>query len=156
MYCDADYAGDKETRRSTSGMIVMMNGGSISWSSRLQQLVALSSAESEIYAVADSVKEALQVKLMCEDCGLRKHGEPMTAWEDNAVAIHLGHVLRGNNEQKHFAVRLRFLWRHIQCKNIEFAKVDTKEQLADAFIKQLLGPALINFRNKVLKSNKGH
>ena len=156
MYCDADYAGDKETRRSTSGMIVMMNGGPISWSSRLQKLVALSSAESEIYAVADSVKEALHVKLMCEDCGLREPGEPMTVWEDNAAAIHLGHGLRGNNKQKHFAVRLRFLWEHIQCKNIEFAKIDTKEQLADAFTKQLPGPAFLNFRNKVLKSNKGH
>ena len=76
MFCDADYAGDKETRRSTSGMIVMMNGGSISWSSRLQKLVALPSAESEIYAFADSVKEALHVKLMCEDCGLREPGIP--------------------------------------------------------------------------------
>jgi hypothetical protein len=106
MFCDVDYAGDKETRRSTSGMIVMMNGGPISWSSRLQKLVALSSAESEIYAVADLVKEALHVKLMCEDCGLREPGVPMTVWEDKAAAIHLGHGLRGNNKQKHFAVRL--------------------------------------------------
>ena len=156
MFCDADYAGDKETRRSTSGMIVMMNGGPISWSSRLQKLVALSSAESEIYAVADSVKEALHVKLMCEDCGLREPGVPMTVWEDNAAAIHLGHGLRGNNKQKHFAVRLRFLWEHIHCKNIEFAKIGTGDQLADALTKQLPGPAFIKFRNQILKSNKGH
>ena len=156
MFCDADYAGDKETRRSTSGMIVMMNGGPISWSSRLQKLVALSSAESEIYAVADSVKEALHVKLMCEDCGLREPGIPMTVWEDNAAAIHLGHGLRGNNKQKHFAVRLRFLWEHIHCKNIEFAKIATGDQLADALTKQLPGPAFIKFRNQILKSNKGH
>ena len=156
MFCDADYAGDKETRRSTSGMIVMMNGGPISWSSRLQKLVALSSAESEIYAVADSVKEALHVKLMCEDCGLREPGLPMTVWEDNAAAIHLGHGLRGNNKQKHFAVRLRFLWEHIHCKNIEFAKIATGDQLADALTKQLPGPAFIKFRNQILKSNKGH
>ena len=156
MYCDADYAGDKETRRSTSGMIVMMNGGPISWSSRLQKLVALSSAESEIYAVADSVKEALHIKLLCEDCGLREPGVPMTVWEDNAAAIHLGHGLRGNNKQKHFAVRLRFLWEHIHSKSVEFAKIDTKDQLADALTKQLPGPAFLKFRNQILKSNKGH
>jgi hypothetical protein len=61
MFCDADYSEDKETRRSTSCTIVMMNGGPISWSSRLQRLVALTSAESEIYVAADSVKEALFV-----------------------------------------------------------------------------------------------
>jgi hypothetical protein len=61
-YIDADYAGDPSTRRSTSGMIVMMNGGPISWSSRLQKLCAQSSAESEIYAVTDSAKEAIHIK----------------------------------------------------------------------------------------------
>ena len=76
--------------------------------------------------------------------------------EDNAAAIHLGHGLRGNNKQKHFAVRLRFLWEHIHCKNIEFAKVATGDQLADALTKQLPGPAFIKFRNQILKSNKGH
>jgi len=138
----------------------MMDGGPISWSSRLQKLVALSSAVSEIYAVVVSVKEALHVtlhvKLMCEDCGLREPGIPMTVWEDNAVAIHLGHGLRGNNKQKHFAVRLRFLREHIHNKNIEFAKIATGDQLEDALTKQLPGPAFIKFRNQILKSNKNH
>jgi hypothetical protein len=80
----------------------------------------------------------------------------MTVWEDNAAAIHLGHGLRGNNKQKHFAVRLRFLWEHIHNKNIEFAKIATGDQLADALTKQLPGPAFIEFRNQILKSNKDH
>lgn len=151
MYCDADYAGDKVTRRSTSGMIVMMNGGPISWSSRLQKLVALSSAESEIYAVTDSVKEALHIRLLCEECEIRKPGEPMTIWEDNNAAIHLGHGLRGNSQQKHFAVRLRFLHEHVQAKTIEFSRIDTKDQLADGFTKALPGPAFANFRRQILK-----
>jgi len=153
MYCDADYAGDKVTRKSTSGMIVMMNGGPISWSSRLQKLVALSSAESEIYAVTDSVKEAIHIRLLCEECELRSPGLPMTIWEDNTAAIHLGHGLRGNNKQKHFAVRLRFLHEHVQSKNIEFSKIDTKDQLADGFTKALPGPAFMNFRKQVLKNS---
>ena len=68
--------------------------------------MAMPSAESEIYASADLAKKALHVKLMCKDCGLREPAIPMTVWEDNAAAIHLGHGLRGNNKQKHFAVRL--------------------------------------------------
>ena len=78
LYIDADYAGDPNTRRSTSGMLTMMNGGPISWSSHLQKLCAQSSAESEIYAVTDSVKEAIHIKLMCEEAGIREPGIPLT------------------------------------------------------------------------------
>jgi hypothetical protein len=91
--------------------------------------VALSSAESEIYAAADSAKEALHVKLMCGDCGLCEPGIPMAVWEDNTAAIHLGHDLRGNNKQKHFTVRLRFLWEHIHNKNKNPAKDFCSEDL---------------------------
>jgi hypothetical protein len=50
-FVDADHGGDKDTKRSTSGLVVMMNGGPVTWFSRLQKLTALSSAESEIFAV---------------------------------------------------------------------------------------------------------
>ena len=77
MYCDADFAGDRITRRSTSGMICFMNGGPISWSSRLQKLCAQSTAESEIYAATERVKGAIHLRLPCEECGLRKPLRPM-------------------------------------------------------------------------------
>ena len=152
FYTDADYAGDANTRRSTSGCICMMNGGPISWQSRLQKLVALSSAESEIYAVTDSVKEAIHIKLMAEETGVRKPGVPLVIWEDNTACVHLGHGLRGSKSAKHFIVRLRFLNEHIHDKSIEFAKVDTTKQLADGFTKALGGPAFFEFRQKILKS----
>lgn len=64
----------------------------------------------------------------------------------------MGHGLRGNSKQKHFAVRLRFLNEHVHAKNIEFSKIDTKDQLADGFTKALPGPAFLNFRKQILKS----
>jgi hypothetical protein len=64
LYIDADYAGDTETRRSTSGFLIMMNGRPVVWSSRLQKLRARSSAESEIYAVTESLKEAVSLRLL--------------------------------------------------------------------------------------------
>jgi len=152
LYIDADYAEDPNTRRSTSGMITMMNDGPISWSSRLQKLCAQSSAESEIYAVTDSVKEAIHIKLMCEEAGIREPGTPLTVWEDNTVCIHLGHGLRGSKSAKHFEVRLRFLNEQVHDNVIEFAKVDTKDQLADGFTKALPGPAFFDFRDIILHS----
>ena len=64
LYADADFGGDPFTHRSTSGMVVMFNGGPIAWSSRLQKLCAQSTAESEIYAATDSVKEAKHIQLL--------------------------------------------------------------------------------------------
>ena len=137
LFVDADFAGDRITRRSTSGMLVLMNGGAITWSSRLQKLCAQSSAESEIYAVTDCVKEALHIKLLCEECGIRQPGKPMTIWEDNNACIQLGHGLKGSKSAKHFETRLRFLNEHVTDKTIEFARINTKDQLADGFTKAL-------------------
>ena len=49
-YTDSDYAGDDDTRRSTTGCIFLLNGGAINWASRLQACVALSTAEAELMA----------------------------------------------------------------------------------------------------------
>jgi hypothetical protein len=150
MFADADHGGCKNTRRSTSGHVIMMNGGPIVWGSRLQKLCAQSSAESEIYAVTDSVKEALHIKLLCEECGIRAPGIPMTIWEDNNACIHLGHNLRGSKAAKHFEMRLRLLNEHIHLGHIEFARVNTKDQLADAFTKPLPFPAFSSFRSQIM------
>ena len=71
-----DVGGEKFTRKSTSGMVIMMNGGPIDWCSRLQKLCAQSSAEAEIYAVTDSVKQALHIRLLCEESGIRSPDIP--------------------------------------------------------------------------------
>ena len=149
-YVDADYAGDTDTRRSTTGMVVMMNDGPICWQSRLQKLCAQSTAEAEIYAVVDASKEAIHIKLMCEELGIRPVGKPLRIWEDNNACIQLGHGLRGSKSAKHFEVRLRFLHERISLREIEFARISTVDQLADGFTKGLPGPAFVNFRDRVL------
>ena len=58
-YSDADYAGDVHTRRSTSGVIFMLNGGPISWESTRQKSVALSTTESKYIAATVAVKELI-------------------------------------------------------------------------------------------------
>ena len=150
IYVDADMAGDKATHRSTSGMVTMMNGGPISWYSRLQRLAAQSSAESEVLAVIDSMKEALHMKLLAEEAGLRPRSEPITIWEDNMACILLGEKLKHSRQTRHFAIRLRFMYEHVSNRTIQFAKIDSKDQLADGFTKQLSQHPFVEWRSKLL------
>ena len=74
-FCDADYAGDIDTRRSTSGYVFILNGGAISWASRLQPNVAASTTESEYIAAA--IKEGLWLRKLFQDLGLNhQHDRP--------------------------------------------------------------------------------
>lgn len=57
-YSDSDYAGDPETRKSTTEYIIMCRGGPIGWSSRKQRTIALSSTEAEYIAVSECCRDA--------------------------------------------------------------------------------------------------
>ena len=149
-YVDADFGGDKITRRSTSGYIAMMNGGPVSWSSKIQKLAAQSSAESEIYAATDSVKEALHLRLLGQEMAGILESEPVRLHEDNQACIQLAHNLRGSKAAKHYELRLRFLHEQVRDKNVEFVKVNTLDQLADAFTKALPRESFQKFRDMML------
>lgn len=69
-YSDSDWAGDKESRKSTSGYIFMLNGGPVSWCSKRQATVALSSTEAECIALTLAAKEATWLRLLLTKLGL--------------------------------------------------------------------------------------
>jgi hypothetical protein len=62
----------------------------------------------------------------------------------------MGHAIRGSKGAKHYEVRLRFLHEHIVANNVEFARINSKDQRADGFTKALPTPAFMTFRNLVL------
>jgi hypothetical protein len=86
-YCDADYAGDIDTRRSTSGYVFVLNGGAISWQSKRQQTVAASTTEAEYMAAAAAVKEGLWLRKLLLDLGFDMGAVSIMA--DNQSAIKL-------------------------------------------------------------------
>ena len=61
-FCDSDWAGDPDTRRSTTGYVVMLSNGAISWKSQRQQTVALSSTKPEYMAITEASKEAIWLR----------------------------------------------------------------------------------------------
>ena len=88
-YSDSDWAGDKDSRKSTSGFIFMLNGGPISWCSKRQLTVALSSTEAEYIALTLAAKEATWLRLLLTELGVleadQQHAEIKVSNKNSCV-----------------------------------------------------------------------
>ena len=86
-YSDADWAGDVDTRRSTSGYVFQFGNGTISWSSRKQPTVAKSSTEAGYVALSSATQETIWLRCLMKDG--KQMDAPTTIYEDNQGAIEL-------------------------------------------------------------------
>jgi len=151
IYTDADYAGDKETRRSTSGFLFYIGGALTRWMSKLQHYVATSTAESEYYSLSECAKHCvwyinflneLNFKIPC-----------LTINVDNKAAIYNSKNQSINPKNKHIDVKYHYIRELISNKKIKLDYIKSNENLADGLTKYLNGPALNNFRNSLLTKN---
>ena len=86
-YTDSDMAGDVDNRRSTSGYLMTFSGGAVSWQSRLQKCVALSTTEAEYIAATEACNELLWMKCFMQELGFKQ--QRYVIYCDNQSAIHL-------------------------------------------------------------------
>ena len=148
-YTDADYAMDVPTRKSTSGGIIYLNGGPITWSSKLQKIVAQSTAESEIIAATEITKEIVHLKLLLSELGVRDDGA-ILVHEDNQACILMGNGMKSSRAAKHYEIRLHFLQESIRSGVIKFKYCETDEMIADAFTKPLEPDKFLKFRDLMI------
>ncbi|XP_019099678.1 PREDICTED: uncharacterized protein LOC109132502 [Camelina sativa] len=102
-YCDADYAGDHEDRRSTSGYCTFVGGNLVTWKSKKQKVVSLSSAESEYRAMRKLTTELMWLKALLKDLGIETP-KPITMHCDNEAAIHIASNSVFHERKKHIEV----------------------------------------------------
>jgi hypothetical protein len=88
-YCDADWGGDLEDRRSTTGFVFMIRGGAISWSSKRQPTIALSTMEAEYMANMQATKKSIWITKLMMDLGYMEEKKMMVIGCDNQGAISL-------------------------------------------------------------------
>ncbi|KAJ9527874.1 hypothetical protein QJQ45_005518 [Haematococcus lacustris] len=134
-YSDADYAGDKDTARSTTGYLFTLNGGAISWSSRLQPTVAMSTAEAEYMAASSAAKEALWLRKLMRD--LQLDASCVYLGCDNQAAIQLLHNPMATSRAKHIDVHHHFVRERISRGEVAFHYCHTSSMLADILTKPL-------------------
>ena len=134
-YCDADFAGDLDTRRSTTGFVFILSGGAICWSSRLQPTVAISTSEAEYMASAQAVKEALWLRKLLLDFGVKIGA--MKIYSDSQGAIKLLKHPIASIRSKHIDVIHHFARERVSRKEVMFEYCSTDAMIADSFTKAL-------------------
>lgn len=135
-YSDADWAGDMDDRHSTSGNVFSLACGAVSWLSKKQATVALSTAEAEYVALSTATQEAIWLRRLLADMGEPPEG-PTEIYEDNQGAISMAKNPVGHARTKHIDIRYHFVRERVQDGAITLKYIGTDEMVADILTKPL-------------------
>ena len=136
FFVDSDHAGDTPiTTRSTTGIILLLNGMPVTWASKKQPMTALSSAVAEIYAFSEAVKHAQFLIWRMQDVG-HNIQKPIKILEDNAATIYFQTSTKTNTKIRGI-YNLRWTWiRELRdMAKIIAVKVATGDNIADLLTK---------------------
>ncbi|XP_064482932.1 uncharacterized protein LOC135395770 [Ornithodoros turicata] len=147
-YVDADWAGNVTDRKSTSGYIILLGDSPVTWSSRKQSSVALSSTEAEYISAAYASQEVLWLRPLLEDFGL-VIDQPTPMFEDNQGCIKLALSEGINARTKHIDVRHHHLRDLVAHNIINFQYCESADNIADALTKPLPRPRLEALRQRM-------
>ena len=137
-YVDADWAGCRDTRRSTTGYVLKLSGAPISWSSRRQKTVAQSTCEAEYIAGYKAAQEIIWMQNLINELnlpGLQVNNTPL--FIDNNAALKLSRNPEFHDRTKHIEMKYHFLRQVTLDGHINTKRVDSKNNLADILTKAL-------------------
>ena len=140
-FADADWANDKGDRKSISGWVAKLNGDPVSWSSKKQRVVALSTCEAELYAEAAAIQEVLWLRGLMEELGLHTQ-TGSTVYGDNQSAIAVSENGVKGERTKHVDVKYHFVTETVERGDVKLRWVPTTQQQADIFTKALGRPGV--------------
>jgi hypothetical protein len=132
-YTDASFAEDSATRRSTGAYIFILNGGPISWISKRQQTVALSTTEAEYMAMCQAIREAIWIRQLLTELGL--HQESVEIHADNKSAIALGKNPEFHKRTKHIDVQYHYVREQVQSGRVATPYLPSNQMIADGLTK---------------------
>uniref|UniRef100_A0A2N9H369 CCHC-type domain-containing protein n=1 Tax=Fagus sylvatica TaxID=28930 RepID=A0A2N9H369_FAGSY len=148
-FSDADWAGDPNDRRSTSGLLVFLGNNPITWSAKKQLTVSRSSTEAEYRALASASAELCWLRTLVKDLGLYL-SDPPILWCDNVSALAIASNPVFHARTKHIEVDFHFIWERVLRKDLQVKFVSTNDQLADIFTKGLSSPRFHDLQSKLL------
>ncbi|CAJ2668729.1 unnamed protein product [Trifolium pratense] len=145
-FSDSDWCGDRVDRRSTTGYIFKYLNAPISWCSRKQPVIALSSCEAEYIACAFAACQGLWLESLLKDIGIDLT-EPIQLLVDNQSAINLARNPISHGRSKHIETRFHFIRFQVAAKKIVLSHCST--EIHDILTKGLKHDRFIGLRNKI-------
>ena len=148
-YSDSDWAGDRDSRKSTSGFVFMLNNGPVSWCSKKQATVALSSTEAEYIALTLTAREATWLRLLMTELHLLddnnqyakveviKNECSMAVKGDNQSAIALANNPVLHARTKHIDIQHHYIRDEVSEGRIDLTYIPTESMIADGLTKSL-------------------
>lgn len=135
-YVDADYGGCRDTRRSTSGFVFLMAGGVVTWSSKRQATVALSTVEAEYVAMSRCAQQMVWMQTWLDEIKVGHH-LPGVIKGDSRGALALAKTTKDHGKVKHIDIRHHYIRELVKSKKILFEQLASADNLADLFTKPL-------------------
>ncbi|CAJ2649847.1 unnamed protein product [Trifolium pratense] len=132
----SDYAGDLDDRKSTSGYVFMLGNGAISWSSKKQPIVTLSTTEAEFIAAASCSCQCIWINNVLKHLKVKQNKSTVIHC-DNSSSIKLSKNPILHGRCKHIDVRFHFLRDLVKDGVIELVHCKSQDQLADVMTKPL-------------------
>ena len=142
-YSDADW-GSQTHHHSISGYAFLMGNGAVTWSSKKQGVVALSSTEAEYIAQTHAAKELIWLRTFLGEVS-SKFTQPTTLHCDNQGAIALSKDNKFHARTKHIDIRYHFIREAVENNKIHMSYISTDENVADIFTKPLARPKFEKF-----------
>ena len=147
-YCDSNWASCPKSRKLVSGYLALMGDMPISWKSKKQPIVSLSSAEAEYRAMRQVVGEVVWLERLLGELSMTVP-LPIHVCCDSQAAVHIAKNPAFHERTKHIEVDCHFVRTKLQEGLITLQYVSTDSQLADVFTKALTGVKHSNLLNKL-------
>jgi len=135
-FSDSDWGNCPDSFRSTTGYVFQLGGNTITWQSKRQPTVALSSAEAETMAAIQAVKEGIWTRRVLREMNISAP-YPLNLYMDNKAAIQIAKHPASHNRTKHIGLQTQFLREMVEQKFLSLYFVPTEKQKADALTKAL-------------------
>ena len=155
-YCDSDWAQDPDDRKSTTGYVVMIAGGPVSWQCKKQPTHALSATEAEFVALTECTKDILWLTYFLTELGI-EYDTPMI-YCDSQSANEWTKNASHHQRNKHVALKYFFIRDEVARNTIKIAYVSTKDNVADILTKsttrsifKYLQPKLMGYAYRAVK-----
>ena len=135
-FSDADWTGDHDDQKSTSGFVFMMSGAAISWNNMKQTCVTLSTAEAEYIALAKAAQQSIWLQRLLMDMN-KNSVDPMTIFEDNQSTIPMTKNPQHHGKAKHIDIKFYYIREMITMNKIELKYCKSDEMIADILTKEI-------------------